>query len=125
MASKNVKNKKILLAEDDPFISEIYITYFKKAGFKIFHVKDGKECLLKLENEKFDLLMLDLLLPKIDGFEVLKKIKNKGKNIPVIVTSNISGKENIKKAMSLGASDYLIKTKFKPKEIIEKAQKFL
>lgn len=119
-----MKNKKILLVEDDPFLSEIYFTSLKHADFKLVHVDDGKNCLEILEKEKFDILILDFLLPKVDGFEVLKKIKENNIKIDVFVLSNLSGKQYIKKAKELGAKEYLLKTKFTPKEIVEKIKKF-
>lgn len=115
---------KILLVEDDPFLSEIYLTAFIHKGFKINHAKDGKEALLMLEKENFDIILLDLLLPEVDGFEILKKIKEKNIKTIVIVMSNLSGEEYLKKAKSLGAKGYILKTKFEPKEIVEKVEKF-
>lgn len=124
---EDVKKKKILLVEDDPFIADIYITYLKKEGFEVAYAKDGAECLSKINDhgEEFDLLVLDLLLPNIDGFEVLKRIKEKNINISVVALSNLSGKEDIERALSLGAKDYFIKTKFRPKEIVEKLKNYL
>lgn len=122
--TKNIeaKRKKILLIEDDPFISDIYITSLKKSGFDVIHIEDGKECLSIFKYKNFDLILLDLLLPSIDGFEILKKIKNNPKliNIPVIVLTNLTEKNIPKKTISLGAKECLIKSNFKPKEIIEK-----
>ncbi|MDD5551952.1 MAG: response regulator [Candidatus Pacebacteria bacterium] len=127
MMEEDVKKKKILLVEDDPFIADIYITYLKKEGFEVAYAKDGAECLSKINDhgEEFDLLVLDLLLPNIDGFEVLKRIKEKNINISVVALSNLSGKEDIERALSLGAKDYFIKTKFRPKEIVEKLKNYL
>lgn len=119
-----MENKKILLVEDDPFLSEIYFTSLNYAGFHVTHVEDGKKCLEMLEEEKFDLLVLDLLLPKIDGFEVIKKIKEKNIKIPIFILSNLSGEEYIKKTKKLGVKEYLLKTKFTPKEIVEKIKNF-
>lgn len=125
--NNTISKKKILLAEDEVYISDIYITSLKNAGFKVDHVKDGKECILKLKNKKFDLLLLDLLLPKIDGFEILRKIKNdpKLKNIPVIVLTNLTGKDTPDKVISLRAKECLIKSNFTPKEIVEKVKTYL
>jgi DNA-binding response OmpR family regulator len=125
MAEEDIKNKKILLVEDDPFIADIYITYLEKEGFEVVHAKDGAECLSKINDngERFDLILLDLLLPNIDGFEVMRRTKDK--NMSIIALSNLSSKEDIEKAFSLGAKDYFIKTKFRPKEIVEKIKKFL
>ena len=119
--------KKILLAEDDPFIAEIYTTSLKTAGFEMALAVDGKECIEKTKKEKFDLILLDLLMPKMDGFTTLKYLKedSKSKDIPVIILTNIGEKEKIEKGIKLGAIDYLIKTNFSPEEIIEKIEKIL
>jgi DNA-binding response OmpR family regulator len=115
---------KILLVEDDPFLSEIYLTSFKHKGFKINYAKDGKEALLMLEKENFDIVLLDLLLPEIDGFEILKRIKEKNIKTNIIVMSNLSGEEYLNKAKSLGVKGYILKSKFEPKEIVEKVKNF-
>ena len=119
--------KKILLAEDDPFIAEIYITSLKNADFKVALATNGEECLPKAKEEKPDLILLDLLLPKMDGFSVLKRLKEDSelKNIPVIILTNIGEKENIEKGLKMGAIEYLIKTNFSPEEIIQKIEKIL
>jgi DNA-binding response OmpR family regulator len=117
--------KKILLVEDDPFISDIYVTSLGRSNFEVTHCKDGDECINTLKDNKFDLVLLDLLLPKSDGFEVLKKIKENPINTPIIVFTNLTDRETIEKAMSLGATDCLIKSNFKPQEIIEKINKLL
>lgn len=114
---------KVLLVEDDPYLSDIYLTYFKHEGFDISHAEDGKKCLSMLEKENFDILILDLLLPEIDGFEVLKKIKERNIKIHTIVLSNLNAEEYFKKAKELGAEEYLLKTKYMPKELVEKVKK--
>lgn len=119
--------KNILLTEDDPFIADIYSTSLKNAGFEISLAADGEECLKKLKEKNFDLILLDLLMPKIDGLTVLKHIKEdlKSKDTPVMILTNIGEKENIEKGIQLGAVDYLIKTNFSPEEIIQKIEKLL
>jgi len=114
--------KKILLIEDDPFISDVYITNLKNGGFKVSLADDGEKALKVVKRERFDLILLDLLLPKIDGFEVLKCIKKEAslKDTPVIILTNLGEKENIEKGKELGAIDYLVKINFTPKEVLEK-----
>lgn len=119
-----MENKKILLVEDDPFLSDIYATSLKHAGFNVTHANNGKKCLEMLEKGNFDILLLDLLLPGVDGFEVLKTIKEKNIKIDIFVLSNLSGEEYLEKAKELGAKEYLLKTKFTPKEIVEKIENF-
>ncbi len=122
-----MNKKRILLAEDDPYISDIYYTYLTKIGFDVVHVKDGKVCLSKLENENFDLILLDILLPEVDGFEILKKVKEmpKFKNAPIIVFTNLLEKTIPDKAIALGAKECLIKTNFEPKQVVEKIKSLL
>ena len=116
--------KKVLLVEDDPFLSDIYLTSLEKSGIKTIHAKDGNEALLKIEKGGFDLLLLDLLLPGIDGFEILEKIKDdvKMQKVPIVVLSNLMDPDKIKRAKNLGAKEYLLKTKFDPKEIVVKVK---
>ena len=124
----SMKNtKKILLIEDDPFISDVYITNLKNSGFEVLLASDGESGLNLAKQEKFDLILLDLLLPKIDGFEILKNIKGETtlKNVPVIILTNLGEKENIEKGKRLGAVDYLVKINFTPKEVIEKLNTYL
>jgi len=125
---ENMKNtKKILLIEDDPFISDVYITNLRNGGFEVSLASDGKRGLELIKKEKINLILLDLLLPKIDGFAVLKKIKKEpsSKNIPVIILTNLGEKGDIEKGKKLGAIDYLVKINFTPKEVIEKINTYL
>ncbi len=117
--------KKILLVEDDPFLVDIYTTKFKEAGFLIETAFDGEEGLRKLKEEKFEILLLDIVLPQIDGWEILKKIKNEKtknknlKNFKIIILSNLGQKEEVEKGLKLGATKYLIKAHFTPSQIVE------
>lgn len=119
--------KKILIVEDDVFISEMYAKKLQKAGFEVISVRDGQEAISKLEEIMPDLVLLDIVLPKIDGFEVLKTIKTdpKFKKIKVALLTNLGEGENIKKGLELGADAYLIKAHSIPSEIIEKVKEIL
>lgn len=114
--------KKILLVEDDPFIADVYLTSLKKEGFLVKHVDDGSLVLPLLKKESFDLVLLDLVLPGMDGFEILKEIKESPelKEIPVIILTNLNERENIEKGVKLGAVDYIVKSNFSPTEVIGK-----
>ncbi|MBC7074307.1 response regulator, partial [Candidatus Parcubacteria bacterium] len=94
----------------------------KEQGFEVFEAQDGAEGLQKIKEIKPNLVLLDLILPEKDGFEVLeeKKRDEEIKNIPVIVLSNLGQKEEIDKALALGATDYMVKANFSPNEIVEK-----
>lgn len=129
MDSKNTaaKQRKILLVEDDSFLSEMYYLKLKNVGYMVEVAYDGEIALEKVKRTKPDLVLLDLRLPKLSGFEVLKQIKNdKNLNyIPVIVLSNLGEKEDIQKALELGATDYLIKAHFTPTEVLDKIVEIL
>jgi DNA-binding response OmpR family regulator len=120
-------SKKILLTEDDPFIAEIYETYLKNAGFEVVLAEDGQKGIRQSKETRPDLILLDLLLPKADGFEVLGTLKSEPelKNIPVIIITNLADKESIEKASSLGAADYIIKVNISSKEIVQKVKDVL
>lgn len=119
--------KKILIVEDDKFLRELVARKLSSEGFEIFEAVDGEEGIKKTKEEKPDLVLLDLILPGIDGFEVLSKIKEEQElsSIPVIVLSNLGQREEVERGMKLGAADYLIKAHFTPGEIIEKIKNSL
>jgi len=114
--------KKILIVEDDKFLRELIVQKLVREGFKISEAIDGEEGIKKIKEEKPDLVLLDLILPGIDGFEVLSRMKEESvlTSIPVIILSNLGQKEDVEKGMKLGAADYLIKAHFTPGEIIAK-----
>ena len=114
--------KKVLIIEDDRFLRELISRKLSDDGFEIVEAVDGEEGIKKIKEEKPDLILLDLILPSIDGFEVLSRIKKDEsvKSIPVIILSNLGQKEEVEKGLKLGAVDYLIKAHFTPGEIISK-----
>ncbi len=114
--------KKILVIEDDKFLRELISQKLLKEGYEISEAIDGEEGLKKVKEEKPDLVLLDLILPGIDGFEVLSEMKDDPilAQIPVIILSNLGQKEDVEKGLRLGAVDYLIKAHFTPGEIVEK-----
>ncbi|MDD4412575.1 MAG: response regulator [Patescibacteria group bacterium] len=120
-------SKLIILAEDDKFINRAYHDGLKRAGFEVESANDGEELLKMLETKKPDLILLDLIMPIKNGFETLEEIKNnpKYKNIPVIVVSNLGQESDVSKTMKLGAVDYLIKSDYSLKEMIDKVKSHL
>lgn len=114
--------KTILIIEDDKFLRELIARKLKKEGFAISEAVDGEKGLKKTKTEKPDLVLLDLILPGIDGFEVLAEIKKDhiAAEIPVIILSNLGQKDDIERGLKLGAVDYLIKAHFTLGEIIKK-----
>lgn len=112
----------ILIAEDDKFLANAYRVKLKKAGFEVKIVTDGEEAIIALQSFIPDIILLDLVMPKKDGFTVLQEINANSalKNIPVIVASNLGQKEDIDKAKRLGAKDYIIKSDMGIGEIVDK-----
>lgn len=119
--------KKILLVEDDPFLSDIYTTKIKEAGFEIDVTGDGDEVISKIKEKKPDLLLLDIVLPHLDGWEIAKQIKEDAdlKNLKIIILSNLGQKSEVEKGLGLGAVKYLIKAHYTPSEIVEEIKKVL
>lgn len=119
--------KKILIIEDDKFLRDLISQKLLKEGFEISQAADGEEGIKKIKEEASDLILLDLILPGIDGFEVLSQMKSDQKvsSTPVIILSNLGQKEDIEKGMQLGANDFLIKAHFTPGEIIDKIKNIL
>ncbi|OHD85833.1 MAG: hypothetical protein A2Y52_05165, partial [Sulfuricurvum sp. RIFCSPLOWO2_02_43_6] len=107
---------------DDVFIKEIIITRLKKDGFNVLDAADGVSGLRLIESSSPDIVLLDLLIPILDGFELLARLNKSGliKRIPVIVISNLAGEENIKRAKNLGAKEYIIKAQSTTTQIIER-----
>lgn len=119
--------KKILIVEDDRFLRELMARKLREGGFEVIEAGDGEEGLKKIKETKPDLVLLDLILPSIDGFEVLSRKKEDPEieKIPVIVLSNLGQREDIEKGLALGAIDYMVKAHFTPSEIIEKVKNIL
>ena len=124
----NTNNKiKILLIEDDPLLLNMYAAKFELENFNVVTAEDGEKGLKLATSISPDIILLDILLPKINGFEVLKLLKENEevKNIPVILLTNLSQKDEVKQGLSLGAEDYLIKAHFMPSEVVEKIKKII
>lgn len=119
--------KKILVVEDDKFLRELITQKLMKEDYETSEAVDGEEGIKKIKEEKPDLVLLDLILPGIDGFEVLSKKREDASlgQIPVIILSNLGQKEDVERGLKLGAVDYLIKAHFTPGEIIEKVKNVL
>ena len=119
--------KRILIIEDDKFLRELIIKKLNNEGYGALGAVDGEEGLEKVKKESPDLILLDLILPGIDGFEVLSKIKEDValSSIPVIILSNLGQREEVEKGLKMGAVDYMIKAHFTPGEITEKIKTVL
>ncbi len=115
------------MVEDDVFLASIYQKKFEMEGFRVTAVDNGDKVLPEAKKKKPDIILLDILLPKRDGFSVLALLKadNGLKDIPVIMLTNLGQKDDVDKALAAGATDYLIKAHFKPSEIVDKVRKIL
>jgi len=116
--------QKILIIEDDKFLRELIARKLTLENYEIVEAIDGEEGLKKIKETKPDLVLLDLILPGIDGFDVLSKIKDDPAlaSIPVIILSNLGQREDVEKGLRLGVVDYLVKAHFTPNEIIAKVK---
>ena len=118
---------KILLIEDDPFLLDMYSTKFKEVGFDIEVAQDGEMGISKAKEIMPDLILLDVVLPKKDGFEVLKTLKSDGQTakIPVVMLTNLGLESDVKRGLELGAQSYIIKAHFTPTEVVAKIKEIL
>jgi len=116
------KTHKILLTEDDEFISRAYKDGLERAGFIVFTAYDGEEAIESLRNDKPDIMLLDLIMPNKNGFEVLEEMgEDKDlRKIPVVILSNLGQDSDIERGKKLGAIDYIIKSDFSMKEMIDR-----
>jgi len=119
--------KKILFVEDETALQKAFGTILKDKGYEVISAFDGETGLKLAKEEKPNLILLDLILPKAHGFEVLKKLKEEKETqqIPVIILTNLEDMENVGKALELGAMSYLIKAKYSLEEVLEKIKKAL
>ncbi len=118
---------RVLIVEDEKILSKILKEKFEEKGWSVKTAFDGGEALEMLKEDGIDVVLLDLLLPIKDGFEVLKEIRNDPvhKNLPILVLSNLGGKDEIHEAMRLGATDFFVKTQHSLAEIAKKAASYI
>lgn len=127
-ASKRILTKaKVLIIEDDQFLKDLIERKLIQAGYQVISAGDGEEGLKMINEEKPVLVLLDILLPSMSGWDVLGKIKTDPttKKIPVLILTNLGEKEDVEKGLKMGADDYIIKAHFAPNEIIQKVRKCL
>jgi len=118
---------KIIMVEDDPLISEIYQKKFTESGFEVAIATSGEEALKALKNGPADLMLLDLVMPRMSGFDIIKKIREDETNasLKIIIFSNTSQKEDRDKAMQLGANGFIAKSEFKPSDLVNEIKRYL
>ncbi|MBI2113322.1 MAG: response regulator [Candidatus Wildermuthbacteria bacterium] len=118
---------KILVIEDDKFLKELLVQKLKKEGYEVLEVSEGNEGFKKMKEGKPSLVLLDLILPGVDGFQVLKAAKEDKDTspIPIVVLSNLGEQNDIEKALKMGAADFMIKAHFTPGEVIGRIKTLL
>ena len=121
------KDQKILLIEDEEMLANMYETKFKNEGFNIKKALDGETGLKMALEDKPDIILLDIIMPKLDGFSVLRSLKDsvKTKDVPVILLTNLGQDEDVKKGTAMGAAGYLVKANLTPAEVVDKVKDYL
>lgn len=121
------KDSTLLLVEDDNFLIDILIQKFENDGYNVLHASEGKEAIRKAHDEDPDIILLDIVLPGMNGFEIIKKLKDDETtaDIPVTFLSNLGQKEDIEKGKKLGAVDFIVKANHSLDEIIDRVNKLL
>lgn len=112
---------RILIVEDDVLLSRMYVTIFASKNYEVDTATDGQDALDKVRTHKPTLILLDIMMPKLNGMEVLQTLKKDPdlKDIPVIILTNLAGDSDVQTALQLGAVRYIIKSEHKPKEVEE------
>lgn len=123
-----MKGKKILIVEDDEILRNLYSELLTTEGFVVDEAADGEEGFQKIHQGGFDLVILDIVLPKKDGMQILRELKKqpaKKPNGPVVILTNLGQDSIIREGFSLGAAGYLIKSAFNPDEVLGEIRTFL
>ncbi|OJI07617.1 hypothetical protein BK004_00830 [bacterium CG10_46_32] len=120
--SSATSKQKILLVEDEEMLSTMYKTKFEKEGLNITVASDGEAGIVAAQAETYDIVLVDIIMPKLDGFAVLKKLRElpQYKTTPILMLTNLGQEEDIAKGKQLGATDYLVKANFTPSQVLEK-----
>lgn len=121
------KKKKILVAEDDRFLLKVYSTKLEQAGYAVVTSNDGAEALRKAAEVKPDLMLIDMIMPKKNGFDVLLELKGDPEtaDIPVIILSSLGQETDVERGLQIGAADYLIKSNASFKDVKEKIEQYI
>lgn len=122
-----MNKKKILIAEDDTIISSMYKIKLEQNGFEVTLAENGGDALELGKKVKFDLILLDVMMPQLDGFAVLQELKKNdcNKKTPIIMLTNLGTEEDVKKGQEYGAADYLVKASLTPAQMTEAVKKYL
>ncbi|MGE5327782.1 MAG: response regulator transcription factor [Thiobacillus sp.] len=118
-------SKRILVVDDEKPLANALVLKLNHAGYETTACYDGSEALDELTSQKYDLVLLDLIMPNMDGFEFMEKVKQKGLKVPIVISSNLSQTEDLDRAESLGAVDFFIKSDTPMAVVVEKVSKIL
>lgn len=124
----NTQNKKILIVEDDQFLREFYQELLQEEGYIVDVAAEGEGGLAKIQEIEYDLVLLDIMLPKKDGMEILKELKThppKSSNIKIVVLTNLGQESVIKQCFEFGADGYLIKSALNPDQVLQELKSYL
>lgn len=118
---------KVLIVEDDVFMARMYLKIFSHENFEVVMASNGEDGLNKAREIKPDIMLLDIMMPKMNGFQVLETMKKEPElmNIPIIMLSNLAGDQDIEEAKNKGATDYIVKSNYTPHQIIGMVNKVL
>lgn len=118
---------KVLITEDDPLMSRMYQKIFTFEGYEVIMAKDGEEGLEKAKTEKPTIILLDVMMPKMNGLQMLEKLKldPESKSIPVIMLTNLAGEKDAETALSKGAVKYIVKSEYEPKQVVNMVKEIL
>ena len=118
---------KVAIVEDEPFLASMYKAKFEMEGFEVLRAADGLEGLEIIKKETPDIVLLDIVMPKMDGFDVLTSLHSDAKvaRIPVIILTNLGQRSDIEKGLKLGAVDYIVKANYTPAQVVVKVKEHL
>ncbi|OGF87209.1 hypothetical protein A3B19_03160 [Candidatus Giovannonibacteria bacterium RIFCSPLOWO2_01_FULL_46_32] len=124
---KPMNPTKVLIVDDDAFLLDMYAIKFRESGFAVDIAKNGEEALAKSKSANPDVILLDIVMPKMDGFDVLRALKkdNLAPNAVIVILTNLGQKEDVERGLKLGASDYVVKAHFTPSEVVAKVKGLL
>lgn len=124
---KGAASPTVLFIEDDSLLLKMYKTKFENEGFNVLSAFDGEQGLASAMGENVDLIILDIMMPRLSGLDMLAKYRQdpKGKHVPVIILTNLTREEEMKKAKELGVKEFIVKADYTPSEVVGKIKEYL
>ena len=124
---QEINKGKVLLVDDDPLIIRMYEYRLRHDGYKVLLAFDGEKAIIEAKTNSPDIILLDLMMPKMNGVETLKFLKKERdtKDIPVIILTNLGGSEDVEKSLSLGATTYLVKSDHGVEDVVQKVEQVI